>query len=110
MGMESHEPRETSVEKTESSHEEGTRLLMSNDPMVRAEGVNRVRELDSQAQEQAAESYFASTIGGGEMPVLGSLKEQYQVYDALKGTAFSSKFRELEDARLKKYGYGGFIL
>jgi hypothetical protein len=34
----------------------------------------------------------------------------YMVYREFKGTAFAKKFAELEDARLKRAGYDGFIL
>ena len=37
-------------------------------------------------------------------------KDAYKVYALLKGTAFSDYFKQLEDLRLRGYGYGGFAL
>lgn len=72
--------------------------------------IEQVKGLDRESQALAAESYFKQMTGDREMPMAGSNREQYEVYMALKGSAFSNKFSELEDARLKKFGYGGFAL
>lgn len=37
-------------------------------------------------------------------------RNAYQVYMLFKGTVFSDYFRQLEDLRLRGYGYGGFTL
>jgi hypothetical protein len=94
----------------EKQLENSIQWLMSTNTLVRKQGIDQLKNLDSDAQITAAETYFNSTIGGGEMPILNSLTEQYEVYGALSGTAFGDTFRELEDARLKKYGSSGFTL
>lgn len=37
-------------------------------------------------------------------------RNAYQIYILFKGTVFSDYFRQLEDLRLRGYGYGGFTL
>lgn len=64
-----------------------------------------VGKLNDAQQEKLAERFFAQAI-----IKQFDTKGAYRPYGCLKGTAFSNKFRELEDARLKKAGYGGFIL
>ena len=90
--------------------EESNMLLMSSNSSSRAEGIKRIRMLDDESQQKIAEDYFNSTIGQGEMPVLNSLAEQYEIYNSLRGSKFSQKFKELEDARLTKYGHGTLTL
>lgn len=58
------------------------------------------------SQQKLAEDFFAETIGKRIDNNLGA----YRVYQALKGTPFAERFKELEDKRLKDAGYGGFNL
>ncbi len=57
-------------------------------------------------QEALATKFFEETIGRN----ISNNHKAYMVYGALKGTRFSSKFKELESARLRAGGYGDFNL
>jgi hypothetical protein len=56
------------------------------------------------AQEELAEDFFNKTASQLDT------RRAYVVYGALKGTAFSRKFRELENERLVSQGYSEFTL
>jgi hypothetical protein len=55
-------------------------------------------------QEVLADKFFEETIGRH----ISNNHKAYMVYGALRGTGFSSKFKELESARLRAGGYGDF--
>ena len=57
-------------------------------------------------QEKLANEFFNDTIG----KTISNNRGAYQVYGEFKGTAFAKKFAKLEDGRLKRAGYAGFVL
>lgn len=64
---------------------------------------NLFKSLD---QTALAQEFFDDTIGKR----IDNNKAAYMVYGLFKGTEFSSKFKELESARLKRAGFGEFTL
>jgi hypothetical protein len=62
--------------------------------------------LSETAQEQAADKFFDSTIGKD----ISTNRDAYIIYASFRGTAFSNRFQQLEDSRLKSAGYSGFRL
>lgn len=69
-------------------------------------GINELHALLPKVdQGKLAEDFFSSTTAQ-----LNGIHEAYQVYLALKGTAFSQRFKELENVRLKESGQGEFTL
>lgn len=61
---------------------------------------------DEQTQEKLAEDFFDRTIGQS----IANNRGAYQIYMEMPGGAFTKKFHDLEDARLKAAGYAGFSL
>ncbi len=77
---------------------------VSEEQMERAEEfITASRGLD---QSTLAQKFFDDTIGRN----ISNNEGAYMVYKLLKGTEFSSKFKELESARLKSAGFGEFTL
>lgn len=62
-----------------------------------------LESLSAPEQEVVATKFFDDTIGRS----ISNNRQAYLVYGALKGTAFSAKFKELESSRLQALGYGG---
>ena len=66
----------------------------------------KLKELSESEQQKLGEDFFNDTIGKN----ISNNANAYKIYMAMGGTAFSKKFAEMEDARLKRAGYGGFRL
>jgi len=66
---------------------------------------DQIAKLDPELQAALAKEFFDSQIGDGEMPIKGSLRGAYAVYQKLQGSAFGITFKELESNRLQKYGF-----
>jgi hypothetical protein len=65
----------------------------------------KISQIESNDQKELATYFFDHAI----MKEYNT-KNAYQIYSILKGTTFSDYFRQLEDLRLRGYGYGGFTL
>ena len=65
----------------------------------------KISQIESNDQKELATYFFDHAI----MKEYNT-KNAYQIYSILKGTTFSDYFRQLEDLRLRGYGYGGFTI
>lgn len=65
-----------------------------------------IKGFDTQTQEKLAQNFFDNTIGRN----ISSTANAYKVYMEFTKCDFQEKFRDLEDARLKRAGYAGFTL
>lgn len=78
--------------------------IVSKQQMAKVEEFRSIRsELD---QSTLAQKFFDDTIGQNILNNKGA----YMVYKLFKGSEFSDKFKELENARLEAAGYGEFNL
>lgn len=69
-------------------------------------GKNLLSMLSGSEQRAAAERFFSSTVGEN----VDVARKAYNVYMMLRGSEFANRFKELEDARLRSAGFGGFKL
>lgn len=65
----------------------------------------KIGQISADEQKELATYFFDHAIMKEH-----NTRNAYQVYMAFKGTVFSDYFKQLEDLRLRGYGYGGFTL
>jgi len=113
-GTENSQTETSTAEKNTEKIQEIKASLMSlfnsagyNSWEEKSKGIGAIEDeidkLDQKSQEQLGEEFFNETIGKNYI----NNKEAYQVYQSLKESGVTKKFRELENARLKEWNPNG---